>query len=589
MRQFFKFFTASCLGTLVALALIVGILVLIGSRLASSLDRTVYIAPNSVLELHLDGQIPEKTNNLANVPLELADKKHIGLYDYQQMILHAAQDDNIKGILLRTELSELTMPEAAVLRRALATFRESGKFVYAYGRMMTQNGYYLNSVADSVYMSPMGIMEFRGMAADVMYFKKLMDKLDLEVDVFYAGQFKSATEPFRSTSMSDANRLQLRAYIEDLFQQMLDDIGRSRGIATDSLRYLADRWTSFSPDSARQTGLIDGLIYEDQLEDRLRQRVGLETGEEVPVVKAQDYFKTAMSKLDFSGKDKVALVFMEGEINVGKEEGGIIHDEPYLKILEKIADDDRIKSVVLRVNSPGGSVLASDNILKSIRNIQEKGKPVVVSMGRYAASGGYYISCYADSIFAQPSTLTGSIGVFSLIPNFGKFLDQKLGLTFDTVRTTRASTYLTGVYGLGPEERHLMQKLTDDIYRDFLHKVSEGRGMTVAQVDSIAQGRIWTGQRALEIGLVDALGYTDDALACAARMASLESYRVDEYPKVKDPLMRLLEKITGSEETTARAVLQNELGSWYAPVQHLMDLRKMEGVQARLPFQLSEQ
>ncbi len=587
MRQFFKFFSASCLGTIAGLILLFGLFFLIGSGIVSQMDKSVSVGPNSILELTFEDALPEKTNNLQDTPFELSDKKYIGLNDYRIMIEKAATDDRIKGILLRPELTNLSMAEAAVLRKALGEFQESGKFIYAYGKFMTQNTYYLCSIADSVYLNPLGTLEFRGISADVTYFKKMLDKLGIGIDVFYAGQFKSATEPFRADHMSDANRIQLRAYIEDLFDIMLEDISTSRKMTKVELRGIAQNWKTFDPDSARISGLLDDLLYEDQLKKRLIDRIGLEQKEEVPFVSAQDYYKTSVSKLDLSGKDKIALVFLEGEINIGKEEGGIIADDHYQKILDKIAKDEKVKAVVLRVNSPGGSVLASENILRGIRNIQAKGIPIVVSMGRYAASGGYYISCYADSIFAQPSTLTGSIGVFSLMPNFGPFLDQKIGITFDTVKTTDASTYFTGVYSLGEAEKQLMQGLTDGIYKDFLEKVAEGRKLSVDSVHQIAQGRIWTGKRALENGLIDKLGYIEDALACAARMASLDKFRIDEYPKTKDPLQRLLSKITGEEDATAPMV-RKELGQWYGYYEKMKSLRRLEGPQARLPFLIEE-
>lgn len=587
MRQFFKFFSASCLGTIVGLFLLFGLLVLIGGRMVSSLEKTAAVTPNSVLELTFEDMVPEKTNNVEDTPIDLSDKKYIGLYDYDKMIRHAAEDSRIKGILLRPEMASLPASEVAVLRRSLEAFKASGKFIYGYGKFLTQNSYYLCAAADSIFLNPVGTMEFRGISVDITYFKKMLDNLDIEMDVFYAGQFKSATEPFRMTKMSDANRIQLRAYIEDVFGQMLDDISQDRNVSVTDLRNMAETWKSFDPDTAVALGLLDGLIYEDQLTDRLRNRTGLDEDDDLNMIDAQDYYKEVGTKLDFSGKDKIALVFLEGEITVGDEYGGVITDDYYQKLLEEIRKDDKIKAVVLRVNSPGGNVLAAENILREIRNIQRAGKPVVVSMGRYAASGGYYISCYADSIFAQPSTLTGSIGVFSMIPNVGRFLDNKIGITFDTVRTTAASTYLTGVYTLGEDEKRLMQKLTDDIYADFLNKVAEGRKLPVDAVAELAQGRIWTGKKALDLHLVDALGYTDDAIACATRLAKLDSYRIDEYPKMKDPIERLIAKITGDESMSA-PMIKEELGAMYPYYKQFKSLRKLEGTQARLPFLIRE-
>jgi protease-4 len=587
MRQFFKFFTASCLGTIIGLGLLVLILFLVAGSLASQFESKVSHVPNSVLELKFDLIVPEKTNNINNAPFELTDKKYIGIYDYVGMIKQAAEDKNIKGIFLTPELNTMSTSEISIIRKALEEFKASGKFIYAYGKYMSQNAYYLSSVADSVFINPYGMVEFRGLSANITYFKKMLDNLQIDVDVFYAGQFKSATEPFRATSMSDANRLQVREYIEDQFDIMLQDLSKSRGLSIEKMRALANDWAGFNLDSSVAQGLIDGIRYDDEITALLKRKTGIENTEELKMINDQGYYTSVYKKFDFKSKDKVALVFLEGEIILGDEEAGVITDENYVKILDKIRKDDNVKSVVLRINSPGGSVLASENILRAIKNIQDDGKPVVVSMGRYAASGGYYIACFADSIFAQPGTLTGSIGVFSLIPNFGRFLDNKIGITFDTVNTTKSSGYFTGVHTLSEEEKQLMQTSVDKIYTEFVSKVAEGRSMDYESVHEVAQGRVWTGRKAQEIGLVDHLGYTEDALACAARMASLESYRIDEYPKVKDPLIRLMEEITG-ENTMVKGYIREELGPWYNTFQKVQDLRTMEGPQARLPFILEE-
>lgn len=569
------------------MGLLVLILFAVGGSLASQFESKVTHVPNSVLELKFDLIVPEKTNNINNAPFEFTDKKYIGIYDYVSMIEQATEDKNIKGIFLTPEMNTMSTSEISIIRRALEDFKASGKFVYAYGKYMSQNSYYLSSVADSIFINPYGMVEFRGLSANITYFKKMLDNLQIDVDVFYAGQFKSATEPFRATSMSDANRLQVREYIEDQFDIMLGDISKSRGLSVEKMRALASEWAGFNLDSSVAQGLIDGIRYDDEITALLKRKTGIESAQDLKMINDQGYYTSVYKKFDFKSKDKVALVFLEGEIILGDEEAGVITDENYIKILDKIRKDDNIKSVVLRINSPGGSVLASENILRAIKNIQDAGKPVVVSMGRYAASGGYYIACFADSIYAQPGTLTGSIGVFSLIPNFGRFLDNKIGITFDTVNTTKSSGYFTGVHPLSEEEKQLMQTSVDKIYTEFVSKVAEGRSMGYDAVHEVAQGRVWTGRKAKEIGLVDHLGYTEDALACAARMASLESYRIDEYPKVKDPLIRLMEQITG-ENAMVKSYVREELGAWYNTFEKVQDLRSMEGPQARLPFVLEE-
>ena len=441
------------------------------------------------------------------------------------------------------------------------------------------------SVADELHLNPLGDLDFRGFAVIQPYFKGMLDKIGVDMQVTYAGDFKSATEPFRRKQMSPENRQQVREFVESLYGSFLSDIASSRGMTVPELKDIADKWKVRNPEDAVKFGLIDKVGYEDEIMAEMRNRLGLEEGAKIPFMSMANYYKAKGPIKDYSVKDRIAVVYAEGGIEDGEGNPGTIGDEEYVKMLRKIRDDDRAKAVVLRVNSPGGSALASENIWRELQLIKDAGKPVVVSMGDYAASGGYYIACMADTIFAEPTTLTGSIGVFSMLPNAEQLMEDKLGITFDTVKTGQYSTSLTPFYGWTESERQIMQQDVNVIYETFLQRVADGRNMTRDQVHEIAQGRVWTGQRALEIGLVDAIGGLDQALATAANLAGLEKYRTREYPPVKDPIQQLMESFM-DEETFQTRLLSRELGEYGDLYDEIHYMKTAKGVQARLPFVL---
>lgn len=586
MKQFFKFLLASCLGTILALVLFAGLGALIVGALASSVEKPHSAKPNTVLHLQFEQAIPERTNNLEMNPFDLKNQKILGLQDMLDALEAARDDANIKGVFLDLGVQgvNMGMATASVLRERLVDFKGSGKFIVAYAPYYTQGSYYLASIADEIYLNPMGGLDFRGFGAILPFYKNLLEKIGVEMQVFYAGDFKSATEPYRLTKMSDQNRLQLRELVESIYGRYLTDIGQSRNMTAAELRAIADGFKLRQAEDARTYGLVDQIGHRDAVLTALRNRLGLEEDDKIPSMTIDEYAASTGSKKDYSARDKVAVVYAEGTLVMGEGDPGSIGGDRYSKILREVRKDERVKAIVLRVNSRGGSVLASDDIWQELHLAKEQGLPVVVSMGDYAASGGYYISCLADSILVEPNTITGSIGVFAMLPNAETLLNDKLGITFDTVQTGRFSTGLTPFYPVTEEERQIMQASTDQIYEHFLKVVADGRGMTRDEVHAIAQGRVWTGDRAVELGLADRFGNLEDAIEVAVQMAGLEKYRTTEYPRIKEPLQQFIEEITGVEEDVRSQAIRAELGEFYQYYEALQELQHASGYQARLPF-----
>lgn len=592
MSQFFKFVFASCLGTILA-----GILLLfIGIGMVSSLaslageSQAVAIRPNSVLELDFSTVIPEKTNNVEMSPFDLEQKDVVGLTDMVKTIRKAKSDPDIKGIYINAPAAQMGKATASVLRQALTDFKSEGKFVVAYANFYSQGAYYLVSAADSILVNPSGGVDFRGLSSMNAYYKGLLEKMDIDYRIFYVGKFKSATEPYRFDKMSDENRLQVREYLNGLYDVFIGDIAASRRIEPSELRNIANEFKGWTAQSALAARLVDRVAYEDEALQLMKNKIGLDKDAKLERVDFNDYYKARGKNTDFSVSDKIAVVYAEGTIMDGDNtQPGDVYDEKYMKILRKLRKDDHIKGIVLRVNSPGGSAMASDNILREIDLCKEAGKPVVVSMGDVAASGGYYIACHADSIFAQPNTITGSIGVFGMIPILQRTMKENLGVTYDTVLTGKYSAFGTPFIDFSPEEKQLIQTRVEKIYEDFLSRVSEGRKKTRDQIHEIAQGRVWTGARAKELGLVDELGGLDRAIASAAALAGIEKYRTAEYPRTPNSLEQLMDKLTkkkNREENVQAWIVRSELQEMYPLYKALRDMRRTQGIQARLPYEL---
>jgi len=587
MNPFFKMLFASCLGTLLALLVLGGISTLIIGGIASSADKPKPVKANSILHLTFDQPIPELTNNTEFTGFKLKQEKVLGLQEITETLEKAAQDEKIKGIFLEVDALPTGLTSSNVLRESLLAFRESGKFILAYSDYYGQQAYYLASAADEVMVNPIGLVDFRGISATIPFFTPMLDKIGVDMQVFYAGKFKSATEPFRRTDMSPENKLQTRAYLEDLYEDMLSDIATSRPLSVAELRQLADDFTGLDPDKAQAQKLVDRVCTRSDALEQLRERIGLAEDDDLSFVSLTNYNAVNPPSTNYKAKSKIAVVYAEGSITGGTDtDNGIITDRRYTDILRDLQKSDKVKAVVLRVNSPGGSALASENILVEVKKIKDKGIPVVVSMGDFAASGGYYISCAADSILAEPTTITGSIGVFSIFPSVAELMEDKIGITFDTVLTSELSAGLNPVFDLSSKESRLLQQRTDKMYEGFLGRVAEGRNMTRDEVHEIAQGRVWTGEKALEIGLVDRLGDLDHAIETAARMANLQEgdYRISDYPKVKDPLMQLLEELSGNEMARERLLLKKQLGRLYPHYRYVKEITEEPGVQARLPY-----
>lgn len=584
MGQFFKFLLASCLGIFVAFFLLLAISGLVVSQIAKQAEKPKEIKPNTVLHLTFDNPIPEQTNNLELDPFDFKTRKVLGLQQVLNTLERAKEDDDIKGIFLEADgLASGGLATSAVVRDALLDFRSSGKFIIAYSKYYSQGAYYLASSADQILVNPLGMIDFRGFAAQVPFFKDMLDKIGVEMQVYYAGKFKGASEPYRLNKMSDENRMQVREYINDIYENFIEDVSASRNISEQRLRELAAEYVGMDPAASAEAGLADKVAHREDALDELRSRLGLAEDEKIPMSTLEEYNQSNPESKNYRIKNKIAVIYAEGTIVDGKGAPGNIGDEKYVEYVQQIRRDDNIKAIVVRVNSPGGSAMASENIWKELSLAKAEGKKVVVSMGDYAASGGYYISAMADSIFAQPNTLTGSIGVVLAIPDASELLDDKAGIHFDSVKTGPYATGITPFYPLSSGESRLLQKRTDDMYETFLQRVSEGRKLSRDSVHAIAQGRVWTGERALSIGLVDRIGELDDAIASAAGMAELDEYRLTEYPKVKDPIQQLFEQWFGEENVRSNAILKAELGEYYPYLRFVQELKDSKGFQARLP------
>ncbi|MFS8615849.1 MAG: signal peptide peptidase SppA [Solitalea sp.] len=588
MKQFFKFMFASMLGVFLSfLLLLVGLFLFLAAVFtATRADETVTLSRNTVLMASFDQPIPERTPQSPFPGLGLAGisiRDVTGLNDILSNIRKAAADKNIQGIYLNLSHVPAGFATIEEIRNALIAFRKSGKFVLAYGEIYSQPAYYLASIADKIYVHPEGVLDFGGLASETVFFKGLLDKLDIEPQVIRVGTYKSAVEPFTEEQMTDASREQLNAWLQDLYGHFLDRLEASRGIPKDSLYRIADSLLVRQPKDALNFGLIDGLKYKDEVIDELKQLSGVSPENELNVISMSKYTRTAGSGSSRPGvPDRIALVYASGEIMEGEGNDAVIGSDRISRAIREARRDDRIKAIVLRVNSPGGSALASDVIWREM-SLAKKEKPVVVSMGNMAASGGYYISCAAHRIVAQPNTLTGSIGVFAVIPNMQGFFKEKLGITFDGAKTGTYADMGRITRPLTPGEKAIVQDYINDVYADFTGHVAAERNMSPAEVEQVAQGRIWSGKAAVGAGLVDTLGGIGDALAIAADLAGTSNYRVIDYPSQKSPLEELLKDAGGNIRTW---ILKQELGAHHAYFEKFKQLSRLSGVQALFPFEL---
>lgn len=582
MRSFLKIFFASFLA-LVVFA-IIGFFILIAVAAGITSSEKPDIGKKGVLVVDLTKQFKEqKEDDPLGSFTGSTDDNIPGLYDVVRMLDYAKKDSSIKGIYIKSDDNENGFAASEELRAALSDFKKSGKFVIAFGDVISQKAYYVASVADKIYCSPQGSVDWRGLGTDLYFLKGSLEKLEIEPQIFYAGKFKSATEPLRAYEMTEPNRLQTSVYLNDLYSGILLSAAAKSKLDTGTLHALANTGAIQTAADAARYKLIDGTRYDDEVKTEIIRHIGIDSADKINFVSLGKYAKA----VDFSknGESKIAIIYAEGNIVDGKGQDGDIGSDNFRNIIRKARLDKNIKAIVFRVNSPGGSSLASEEIWREI-TLAKKAKPVVVSFGDVAASGGYYISCNADSIFAQPNTITGSIGVFGIIPNMKKFFNNKLGITFDGVKTGPFADFPNVSRPLNPAERLLIQNVIDSIYLTFKTRVADGRKLSLTVVDSIAQGRVWTGQRALQLGLVDRLGNINDAVKCAARMAKVEDYTLREYPEKKG----FLESLVAHYSTDIKVkAIKEEIGAeQYNILLQLKGIRSMIGIpQARLPFEFS--
>lgn len=590
--NFLKLLIGSCLGTILGMIILffIGFGILSGIASMATNKNSTPIEKNSFLEIRADRIYPEKTDNTEEGQFSLKNDKILGLHDLVAAIKHAKSDSKIKGISYRSMYSSLNPASASILHHALLDFRQSGKPVYAYADAFTEGSYYIASAANKIILNPNGSVDINGFGALIPYFKEVLDKIGVKFNIYYAGQFKSATEPFRLDKMSEQNRLQTREYLNDLYTTQLNEIASARGIPVHTLKSISNELLVRNAEDAIRYKLADSIGYLDDFYKLIAKDLGEQLKEKPSMVTINRYFDSpGIKPFVSSSNDKLAVVYAEGEIVDGEGHYGQIGSSKYTRILRKIRFDNKVKAVVLRVNSPGGSSLASDNILHEIGLLKKAGKPVVVSMGDYGASGGYYIACNADSIYAQPNTITGSIGVFFMIPNAAEMFDKKIGINFDTVGTGKYSNSFSTVIPWSSEEGIIAQQQTDRIYDQFLGVVSDGRKKTKDQIHEIAQGRVWTGNHAVKNGLVDKIGTLDDAIATAVRLGKLDKYKTIEYPVVKEPFQKMLDDILNMEEKGEEILLKKIFKSWYPAVSNIKNMEaSYYKPMMRLPFTISQ-
>ncbi len=585
MKSFLKYTLATLLGlflfSLLSSLFFFGML----GIMMSSAEKPATVKPHSVLYYKLGAYIPERTPSFplfGSNPFSFDLTPVAGLNDILANIRKAKDDDNITGIYLEAGISSPGIGTVEEIRNALLDFKKSGKFVVAYcPDLMLQSAYYLATAADTIYLNPAGTFQLTGMRSEIMYYTKALKKLGVEVQVIKHGRFKSAVEPFIRQNMSPENREQIRVYMNSIWNHILKNISLARNVTVAQLNDLADRLAIDSPQAAVKYKLIDGVRYKDQVLDELIERSGY-SGKQVRFITMNKYSKVPAKTHKSYSNNKIAVIYAFGDIVMGEGSETNIGDRRFAKAIRKARLDTTIKAMVLRVNSPGGSALASDIIWREVY-LAEQAKPVVASMGNYAASGGYYILAPADTIFTQPVTLTGSIGVFGLIPNAGKLLNDKLGITFDVEKTNKYADFGSVYRPLSPGEKIYLTTQIENTYKTFVDHVSEGRHLRSSYVDSIGQGRVWSGINAVDNGLADTFGGLYDAIKTAATMAHLEKYRVVELPKTEDPYQKLIRQLTGDIRLRA---IPPRLRDLYSTWKMIMDGQNQTPLLTRLPYSI---
>ena len=586
MKDFFKFTLATITGIILTSIVMFVISIIVVFSMLSSTETETVVKKNSIMMLDLNGSLVERTSD--NIFKELFDKEDstYGLDDILASIKKAKENDDIKGIYIQATSLNANFASLQEIRDALNDFKKSGKFIVAYSDNYTQGMYYLSSIANKVLLNPKGAIEWRGLASQPLFLKGLLEKLGIEMQVFRVGTYKAAVERFSATEMSPANREQVTAYITSIWNEIITDVAASRKISVDSLNNYANRMLMFYPaEQTVKSGMADTLIYKNDVRDYLKQLVKIDKDDDLAVLGLDEMINVKKNTPKDKSGNIIAVYYAFGEIDGGSsstDEDGIISNE-VIKDLRELKEDKDVKAVVLRVNSPGGSAFGSEQIWEAVCQLKKE-KPVIVSMGDYAASGGYYISCAADTIVAEPTTLTGSIGIFGLIPN-AKGLTDKLGLSFDVVKTHKFADFGNIMRGMNTDEQTLLQMYINQGYDLFVSRCAEGRKMSKNEIEKIAEGRVWTGEAAKKIGLVDILGGIDKALEIAVKKAKVEGYTVVGYPDRKNVLQELLNSKPGNYIESR--ILKSQLGDYYNGFSMLKNLEKADFMQARVPFELN--
>ena len=586
MKDFLKFTFATITGIIVSVVVLVFISILVVFSMVSSSESETQVRKNSIMMLDLNGALAERSQDNPFDALMGDNYKTYGLDDVLSSIKKAKENDNIKGIYIEATSLGAGFASREEIRNALKDFKESGKFIVAYGDSYSQGLYYLSSVADKVLLNPQGMVEWRGLAATPMFFKDLLAKIGVEMQIFKVGTYKSAVEPFISTEMSPANREQIDAYLTSIWGQVTNDVAESRKISVDSLNAIADRMLMFYPaEESVQCGLVDTLIYKNDVRNYLKAMVGIDKDDRMPVLGLQDMINVKKNVPKDKSGNVIAVYYAYGEIDGGSssassEEG--IDSKKVIKDLRKLKDDEDVKAVVLRVNSPGGSAYGSEQIWYAVSELKKE-KPVIVSMGDYAASGGYYISCAANRIVAEPATLTGSIGIFGMMPDASELLTNKLGLHFDGVKTHKMADMGSMSRPFNAEESALMQQMVNQGYALFTKRCAEGRNIPLEELCKIAEGRVWTGSMAKELKLVDELGGLDTAIQLAAELGKVKDYKLKSYPTKQDFLTELLNT---RADRYIHSQLQETFGEYYQGFEWLRHVEQSDRLQARLPFNM---
>ena len=576
--KFLRNFLASILGTLTALFFVFLFFILIASLIGS--EDKVIVSSNSILELDLSNPIkdyaPKEDNPFAEI-FDLEDPK-MGLNTIINAIEIAKTDSKIKGISIKTSSINAGIAQTQAIRNKLKSFKESGKFVYAYNDMYSQKNYYLSSVADSVFLNPIGFIDFKGLSAEILYYKDFEDKYGVNMEVIRHGKYKSAVEPYLSNKMSDANREQTTSFLRSIWSEIIEDISETRKISSEKLNLIADNSNGRTAIKAKENNLIDLSVYVDEYNEKIKNAADVSR---IKTISLADYIKSGKGRISSTAKNKIAVIYAQGTILYGEGNENIIGQGIINKAIKKATNDKNVKAIVLRVNSPGGDAIASELIWRQIE-LAKKEKPVVVSMGNVAASGGYYIATNANKIIAEPTTITGSIGVFGMIPNVHKFA-QKIGINAEQVSTNNSANY--SVFEPMNEKFYKVTKEgIEKIYTTFVNRVAEGRNMTFEEVDKVAQGRVWTAKEALKIGLVDKLGSLENAIQIAADLAEIDSYRIRNYPSYKKDLKDLF-KFSPFAKMSKDEFIKETLGDEnYRLYKNIYQMQNLKGIQARMPF-----